>query len=86
MVRPIETLTLADVLPGQTVNILDVDGDDAIAVRLMEMGITEGERVRMVGSAPMGDPVEIALRGYKLSLRRIEAARIRVELASTSNS
>ena len=86
MVGPIAFLTLADVSPGQSATILEVEGEDSIAVRLMEMGITEGEWVRMVGSAPLGDPVEIALRGYKLSLRRVEAARIRVELISTSNS
>lgn len=79
-------LTLAELSKGQSATVLDVVGNDAIAVRLMEMGITEGETVRIVGAAPLGDPLEIAVRGYKLSLRRVEAARIGVELLSTSPS
>jgi ferrous iron transport protein A len=69
-------LTLADISPGQSTDILEVLGDDAIAVRLMEMGLTDGETVRLIGAAPMGDPLEISVRGYKLSLRKMEAARI----------
>jgi ferrous iron transport protein A len=71
-------LTLADITPGQSTEILEVLGDDAIAVRLMEMGLTDGETVRLIGAAPMGDPLEIFVRGYKLSLRKMEAARISV--------
>ena len=70
--------TLADMSPGQSATIQEVIGDDAIAVRLMEMGLTEGETIRLIGAAPMGDPLEVSIRGYKLSLRRIEAARIHV--------
>ncbi|MCA9132266.1 MAG: ferrous iron transport protein A [Planctomycetales bacterium] len=79
-------MTLADISVGQSATILEVVGEDAIAVRLMEMGITEGESVRVVGAAPMGDPLEISVRGYKLSLRRLEASRVQVErLVSTAN-
>ena len=60
-------------------------GDDAIAVRLMEMGLTDGEAVRVIGQAPMGDPIEISIRGYKLSLRKIEAARISVDSTAMPN-
>lgn len=74
------TIQLADISPGQSAIILNIAGDDAIAMRLMEMGIIEGEQVCMVGAAPLGDPLEISVRGYKLSLRRAEAARIGVEL------
>ncbi len=71
-------LTLADIAPGQTVTILEVLGEDAISVRLMEMGMTDGEAVQVVGRAPFGDPIELKIRGYKLSLRKLEAARIQV--------
>ena len=69
-------LTLADISAGQSVTIMEITGDDAIAVRLMEMGLTEGESIRLIGAAPLGDPLEISVRGYKLSLRKIEANRI----------
>lgn len=72
--------TLADIPPTQTATILEIVGEDAIALRLMEMGMTEGEQVKVIGVAPMGDPIEIAIRGYRLSLRRIEADRIQVSL------
>ncbi len=71
-------LTLADISPGQSAMILEITGDDAIAIRLMEMGLTEGESIRMIGAAPLGDPLEISVRGYKLSLRKVEAQRISV--------
>ncbi len=71
--------TLADIATGQTATVTEIVGDDSIAVRLMEMGITDGERVKLVGRAPMGDPLEISVRGYRLSLRTVEAQRIRIE-------
>ena len=73
-------LSLADISPGQSATILEVIGDDAIAIRLMEMGLTDGECIRVVGTAPLGDPMEISIRGYKLSLRKSEALRISVSL------
>jgi ferrous iron transport protein A len=73
-------LSLADISPGQSATILEVMGDDAIAIRLMEMGLTDGETVRLIGTAPMGDPLEISIRGYKLSLRKSEAMRISISL------
>ncbi len=72
--------TLADIAPGQSASISEVIGDDAIAVRLMEMGLTDGETVRVVGRAPLGDPIELSIRGYKLSLRKLEAVRIQVQV------
>lgn len=75
-------LSLADLREGQVATILEVSGEDAIAVRLMEMGLTDGERIKLVGFAPMGDPLEILIRGYRLSLRCSEAKRVFVELAS----
>ncbi len=65
---------------GQRATILDISGDDAIAMRLMEMGLTDGEEISVVGFAPLGDPVEYAVRGYRLSLRKSEAKRVSVSL------
>ncbi len=70
--------TLADLKEGQSATVLDVVGDDAVAQRLMEMGLTDGETVRMIGLAPMGDPIEFSVRGYRLTLRRAEAARVTI--------
>ena len=55
-------------------------GDDAVAVRLMEMGLTEGAEIQLVGFAPLGDPIEFLIRGYRLSLRKAEAARVAIEV------
>ncbi|MBT5017468.1 MAG: ferrous iron transport protein A [Planctomicrobium sp.] len=72
--------TLADVKQvGTTVRIVDVLGDDAVALRLMEMGLTEDEEVELLGFAPLGDPIEFSVRGYRLSLRSSEAARVHIE-------
>jgi len=65
---------------GQRARILDVTGDDAIAVRLMEMGLTEGADIELIGFAPLGDPIEFLIRGYRLSLRKAEASRVAIEL------
>lgn len=71
--------TLSELAVGSCGKIIDVTGDDAVALRLMEMGLTEGEPVEFVGKAPLGDPLEFKIRGYRLSLRQTEAARIIVE-------
>lgn len=68
--------TLDMLRPGERGCILDVAGDDAVAVRLMEMGLVEGEAVEHLGAAPLGDPLEFLVRGYRLSLRGTEARRI----------
>lgn len=65
---------------GQKARILDVAGEDAIAVRLLEMGLTENEEIELIGRAPLGDPIEFHVRGYRLSLRGEEARRITIEL------
>jgi len=64
--------------PGQRVRIVAVAGTDALVQRLMEMGLLDGEEVEIVGYAPLGDPLEIRLGDYRLSLRRSEAARVEV--------
>ena len=65
---------------GERGRILDVSGEDAIAVRLMEMGLTDGAEIELIGFAPMGDPVEFLIRGYRLSVRKAEASRVAIEL------
>jgi ferrous iron transport protein A len=70
-----------DTLPeGARARIRNVTGEDAISVRLMEMGVLDGEEVFVVGAAPLGDPVEYEIRGYRLSLRKAEARRVEIEL------
>jgi ferrous iron transport protein A len=63
---------------GQRASIEAIEGSDSVVQRLLEMGLLEGEEVEVVGFAPLGDPMEIRLRDYRLSLRRSEAARILV--------
>jgi ferrous iron transport protein A len=63
---------------GERGRIALLKGDDAILQRLMEMGLLEGDEVEVIGFAPLGDPVEIRLADYRLSLRRSEAARVLV--------
>lgn len=66
--------------PGQRGRITALQGEDALVQRLMEMGLFEGEEVEVVRLAPLGDPVEIRLGDYHLSLRRSEAARVEIDL------
>lgn len=71
--------TLATLTPGERGVIAALTGDPAIARRLMELGLVPGTEVEMVRTAPLGDPMELAVRGVRLSLRRSEASRIHVE-------
>jgi ferrous iron transport protein A len=64
---------------GSRARVVEIAGDDAASVRLLEMGLTPGTEVKLIGRAPLGDPLELELRGYRLSLRRLEAARVLVE-------
>jgi ferrous iron transport protein A len=75
----VATPSLDQLRPGQRSRITRIDGEDGLVQRLMEMGLLEGEEVEVVGFAPMGDPMEVRLGDYRLSLRRIEAARVHVE-------
>ncbi len=71
-------MTLDQLQEGQRARIDSLIGDDAVLQRLMEMGLLEDEEIEVLAFAPLGDPLEIRLRDYRLSLRRSEAARIRV--------
>lgn len=73
--------TLDQLTPGQIARVTKVDGDDSLVQRILEMGLLEGDEVEVLGFAPMGDPMEIRLRDYRLSLRRAEAGRVHVSLA-----
>jgi ferrous iron transport protein A len=76
-----EGTTTLDQLPlGGRGRITTLDGDDPLTQRLLEMGLLEDEEVEVVGVAPLGDPIEVRLRDYRLSLRRREAARVHVAL------
>lgn len=76
--------SLAELQTGQRGLILEVSAGDALGQRLLEMGLLEGEPVEVLGFAPFGDPMEVRLRDYRLSLRKREAARVRVELSDTA--
>ena len=68
-----------DILPiGTTARVTGVSGSGAIARRLLEMGVVPGAPVRVIKAAPLGDPIEIRVRGYHLALRRTEARTILV--------
>lgn len=75
--------TLGALGPGQAAVVRKVDGHDALSLRLLEMGLTPGVHVEIVKRAPLGDPIEIRARGFHLSIRRREAARVQVEAVST---
>jgi ferrous iron transport protein A len=67
---------------GQHARIESIKASGPLTQRLMEMGLLEGDTVEVVGFAPLGDPMEIRLRDYRLSLRRHEAATISVKVVS----
>jgi len=67
---------------GESAVIIEIIGDDVVASRLMEMGLIEDEPISMVGRAPMGDPTEYSVRGYRISLRKNESTRVLVRKES----
>lgn len=71
--------TLKDVKVGETVFARKITGEGAIKRRIMDMGITKGTEVFVRKVAPLGDPVEVTVRGYELSLRKADAEMILVE-------
>ena len=71
-------MTLRDVSVGQTVTVTRLNGDGPVKRRIMDMGITKGVEVYVRKVAPLGDPVEITVRGYELSLRKADAEMIEV--------
>ena len=73
--------SLADLTVGQRGRVVQVKGTDEISLRLLEMGLTPGTEFLLIGVAPLGDPIELEIRGYRLSVRKSEAAHVEVELA-----
>ncbi|MGI6715967.1 MAG: FeoA family protein [Eubacteriales bacterium] len=71
--------TLRDTKPGETVKVAKVTGAGAIRRRIMDMGITKGVNITVRKTAPLGDPVEITVRGYQLSLRKADAEMVVLE-------
>jgi ferrous iron transport protein A len=72
------TRSAADLAVGEAARVVRISDDDEISRRLLEMGVTPGVEIRRLGAAPLGDPLEFELRGYRLSLRRKEAEHVEV--------
>lgn len=71
--------TLNELKPGDLALVKKVHGEGNLRKRILDMGIIRGTRLEMVKKAPLGDPIEIKIKGYDLSLRRTEAALVEVE-------
>lgn len=75
-------MTLADLRPGQSGKISQINVAGALKRRLMDMGVVTGTTVRVEKVAPLGDPIEVYIKSYSLSLRKSEANKIEVEAVS----
>ena len=71
--------TLKEVAIGSSANVVKLHGEGAVKRRIMDMGITKGVEVYVRKVAPLGDPIEVTVRGYELSIRKDDAAMIEVE-------
>ena len=71
--------TLKEVKVGETVKVVKLHGEGAVKRRIMDMGITKGVEIYVRKVAPLGDPVEVTVRGYELSLRKNDAEMVEVE-------
>ena len=74
-----EVKTLREIPVGSTVRVVKLHGEGAVKRRIMDMGITKGVELYVRKVAPLGDPVELTVRGYELSLRKADAEMIEVE-------
>ena len=72
-------MTLDKLQPGERAKVIKVEGEGRVRVRIFDMGITPGVEVMLRKVAPLGDPIEITVRNYELSLRKEEAASVTVE-------
>lgn len=72
-------MTLREAAIGQTVRVKRLTGDGPVKRRIMDMGITKGVDINVRKVAPLGDPIEVTVRGYELSVRKADAAMIEVE-------
>ncbi len=71
--------TLRDVSIGETVKVVKLHGEGAVKRRIMDMGLTKGIEVYVRKVAPLGDPIEVTVRGYELSIRKADADMVEVE-------
>ncbi|MBU5435466.1 ferrous iron transport protein A [Pseudoflavonifractor sp. MSJ-37] len=71
--------TLKEVKCGETVKVTKIAGEGALRRRIMDMGITKGTEIYVRKVAPLGDPVEVTVRGYELSIRKGDAENIQIE-------
>ena len=71
--------TLRSAKPGDTLKVTKINGDGALKRRIMDMGITKGVEIYVRKVAPLGDPVEVTVRGYELSIRKADAEMIETE-------
>ncbi len=71
--------TLKSAKVGQTVRVVKLHGEGAVKRRIMDMGLTKGVEVHIRKVAPLGDPIELTVRGYELSLRKADAEMVEVE-------
>ncbi len=74
--------TLKEAKVGETLKVLKLTGEGAVKRRIMDMGITKGIEVNIRKVAPLGDPVEVTVRGYELSIRKADAEMIQVDVAN----
>ena len=72
-------MTLKQVKPGTTVTVAKISGEGALKRRIMDMGITKNVEIYIRKVAPLGDPVEVTVRGYELSLRKADAEMVEVQ-------
>jgi len=75
-------MTLKSLKPGESAVVTKIGGAGPVKQRIMEMGITKGTEITMRKVAPLGDPMEVNVRGYELSLRKTDAELIEVEVAA----
>ena len=78
--------TLDTIQPGQTVKVVKLLGDGGTKRRIMDMGVTKGTSIYVRKVAPLGDPVEVTIRGYELSLRKDEAEHVEVEAVEAAQT
>ncbi len=77
-------MLLSEVQPGQLVEVVTIAGQSSFRRRLMELGLVPGTRVELLRVAPLGDPVELLVRGASLSIRKAEASVIEVSVSRTA--
>ena len=75
--------TLKEISPGRTVRIVKLESEGAVKRRIMDMGLTKGTTIFVRKVAPLGDPMELTVRGYELTLRKADADKIRVKEAES---